>query len=225
VTKSARKTKPKSSKRQTKQTKLDRLLAQGTSIEVDVDGRRAVYFKMPTPELQDELNAALEKKVRKDLKASGFELLHSPRRDHPFHSEILRERIDKLASLLGENYDPALETEKEQKKFAQALRKVEARFSNPSPKETIAAYVAGAVQKNRRVWAKAFEKYRNMLRDVNWWKGTYVYRAIYPEGEPPLPDGPPPKPVYMSKRNPDLVIQLRNFFVDLYVKVGVVVPA
>ena len=102
MTKAAGRRTPKSRKRQSKQTKLDRLLAQGTTIDVDVDGRRAVYFKMPTAELQTELNEALDKSIKKRLKADGFELLHATRREHPFHSDILRERIDTLADLSSE---------------------------------------------------------------------------------------------------------------------------
>jgi hypothetical protein len=222
VTKRTRQAKPKSSKRQTKQNKLDHLLAQGTTIDVDIDGRRGVYFKMPTAELQAELDKELDKSIKKRLKADGFELLHAPRRDHPFHSDLLRKRIDGLVSLLGDSYDPSLETEAEQKKYVRTIRDVEAKFGSRPPKEEVEAYVAKVVQRNRRAWAKGFEKYRNMLRDLSWWKGTYVYRAIYPEDGAPLPDGPPPKPVYVSKQS-EIVFSIQDGFVNLYTRITALV--
>jgi hypothetical protein len=216
--KGTRKAKPESSKKKTKQTKLDRLREQGAWLSKDCG---VCKFMMPTAELQAELDKELDKKIRKDLKNGGYELLHAPRRDHPGHSEILRFRIDDLAAILGDAYDPSLETEAAQKKFVRTIRDVEAKFGKRPPKEEVEAYVATAVQRNRRAWAKAFEKYRNMLRDLSWWKGTYVYRAIFPEGKPPLPDGPPPKPVWVNKQRPDaLVFQLLDGHVSLFTRVA-----
>jgi hypothetical protein len=40
------------------------------------------YLKMPSPELQSALNGELDKKIKKHLKADGFELLHATRREH-----------------------------------------------------------------------------------------------------------------------------------------------
>jgi hypothetical protein len=76
-----------------------------------------------------------------------------------------------------------------------------------------------------RAWARAIGQYREYLRDTRWWKGTYVDRALNPPNGPPLPNKLP-RPVYVSKLNPDLVIELLAEFVNLYTKVAsVVVPA
>jgi hypothetical protein len=202
------------------QTKLDRLLAQGEWIAVEIDGMKVPYLKMPSPELQSALNGELDKKIKKHLKADGFELLHATRREHPFHSDLLRERIDELAALLGGHYDPTLEDEAEREKYAQTLRDIEAKFGGRSCEEQIAAHVARALRENRSAWAKGFNKYRDALRDPLWWKGTYVDRAINPPDGAPLPDGPPPKPVYLNKERPGLVIQLQGSLVHLYTRVA-----
>jgi hypothetical protein len=138
------------------QTKLDRLLAQGEWIAVEIDGMKVPYLKMPSPELQSALNGELDKKIKKHLKADGFELLHATRREHPFHSDLLRERIDELAALLGGYYDPTLEDEAEREKYAQTLRDIEAKFGGSSCEEQIAAHVARALRENPSAWAKGF---------------------------------------------------------------------
>ena len=79
-------------------TKLDRLLDQGKWVASQIDGKNLpCRFLMPSDELQAELEKELEKQIKKDLKAKGYELLHATRRDHPFHSDLLREKVDKLA--------------------------------------------------------------------------------------------------------------------------------
>jgi hypothetical protein len=198
-------------------TKLDRLLAQGRWIEADVNGRKVPYFAMPTADLQRVLNEEFEKKIRKRLKDGGFERICATQREHPGHSELLRERIDKLASFSG-GYDPTLEKEAGRKNYAKTIRAIEAKFGVASPKEIMAEHVEKAIQKNHRAWTAAFNKYRNMLRDLKWWKGTYLYRTIFPENGPPLPDGAPPKPVFVSKHNPNLVLALQDGFVKMWVK-------
>jgi hypothetical protein len=79
-------------------TKLDRLLEQGEWVALPMDGNNPpCRFVMPTEELQSELEKELEKKIRKHLRDGGFERICATRRQHPFHSELLRERIDALA--------------------------------------------------------------------------------------------------------------------------------
>jgi hypothetical protein len=56
----------------TRQNALDRLMAQGRWIDTEIDGNKAPAFVMPTPELQDELDAALDKKIRQRLTKSGL---------------------------------------------------------------------------------------------------------------------------------------------------------
>jgi hypothetical protein len=208
VTNAAEQTAPKSSKRQTKQTKVDHLLAQGTMIEVDVDGRRALYLKMPTPELQDELNTELEKEIKKRFKASGFERVCATRRDHPFHSALLRERIDDLARDI---------TVVDHKSGTWCRLYLAPEEAWKLLTDRHADWHEG-MQAFRAIWAKAYEEYQEMRRSPLYWRGTSSYNTVFPPNGPELPDGPRPKPVYLSKRNPDLVIQLRDNFVDLYTR-------
>jgi hypothetical protein len=79
--------------------KLARLLAQLP------DGRTVPAFVMPSADLQKELDAALDSWIKQHLKANGWELLRATRREHPGHSELVRQRIDALVELLGPNKD------------------------------------------------------------------------------------------------------------------------
>jgi hypothetical protein len=210
----------RSGKRQPKQTKLDLLLAQGTTIEADIDGRRAVYFKMPTAELQTELNEALQKKIKQRLKAGGYERICATRRDHPFHSEFLRERIDHLADLLSGNHQE-FSTEGRAEATRQDLHGLIEETKNhiaPFTEHDIVALVEKGRKDAVRAWASAIGECRAFLRDPTWWKGTYLDRALNPPDGPPLPDTPLPKPVYVSKRNPDLVLALENGFVNMWTR-------
>jgi hypothetical protein len=171
---------------------------------------------MPTAELQAELEKEFDKTIRKQLKAAGFELLHATQRNHPFHSRTLRERIDKLASFFG--CDPSLLEEAGVAKYTRLVRECDRSAGIAYCKEGIARHVANVVRQNRAAWAKGFGKYREFLRDRAWWKGTYVDRALNPTDRPPIPDGPPPKPVYVQK-GAALVLLLHDGAVDFYVRV------
>jgi hypothetical protein len=208
-------------------TKLDQLLVQGEWVAVQIDGHTAPRrFVMPTPELQDELNKELEKRIRQHLKDGGFERICATRREHPFHSDLLRKRIDDLTDMLfhfdtQHPFDKAYLTEEGAEaarlnlyEFAEEMKNSRLPFTKHDADETVKKGVKDA----RRGWAAAFEKYRNMLRDLNWWKGTYLHRAIFPNDGPPLPDGPPPKPVYISKQS-ELVLSFNHGSVDLWVRV------
>jgi hypothetical protein len=201
-------------------SKLERLRSQGQWIEADTNGQKVLYFTLPTPELQADWNAELEKKIRNQLKASGYELLHATRRDHPFHSDILRERIDELAELLGDRHDPMLEDEAEREAYADAIREGEARLGITPCEVRLAVHMDGVLRENRRAWAKGFAKYREYLRDPNWWHGTYVDRAIYPADGQPLPDGPPPKPVFYKKGS-EVVLALHDGIIDFWARLTI----
>jgi hypothetical protein len=57
-----------------------------------------------------------------------------------------------------------------------------------------------------------------MLRDP-YWRSTKAYKAMFPPDGPALPEGSArPKPVYVNKRRPDLVLQLQDGAVNLWVK-------
>jgi len=186
-------------------SKLERLRAQGTWVSVDIgEGQTVPYFALPTPELQSEWNETLESWIKKELKANGSELIHATRREHPFHSDLLRERIDELASVLSPDFNTDLDR--------QAVREIYedlAQHLGPISEE----------KKSRRAWAEAFGKYRQFLRDPNWWSGTYVDRIINPKDGLPLPDGPPPKPVYV-RQNHDVILGLRGNVVELWIRCG-----
>jgi hypothetical protein len=216
----------KSGKRQPKQTKLDRILAQGTTIDVDIDGRRAIFFKMPTAELQTELNEELDKSIKKRLKADGFERICATRREHPLQSELLRVRIDALAF----GFDPRLNSEEG---LADLRKEYDAMIGDPAltfqscpfSQEDADWFLAKHIKDALAAWAAGFENYRDMRKNAWYWRGTKAWDVIFPPDGPTLPDGQPPKPVWLNKQRHELVVQLRNIFVDLYLKVGVVVPA
>ena len=69
-----------------------------------------------------------------------------------------------------------------------------------------------------KAWSGAVGQCRNYLRDPKWWQGTYLDRALNPPDQPPLPNNPLPKPVYVSKRNPELVLALENNFVKMWMR-------
>jgi hypothetical protein len=212
--------------------KLERLTAQGTLIEGEVDGQKVPYFAMPTAELQSDLNDVLEGLIKKQLKKAGWERVCATERRHPFHSELLRERIDELAPLVfvrGESrwhtptYSWEYLTEESAEKARRSLRRYAAstkQHAIPITKEDADYMVDRGIKENRVCWAAAFGKYRQYLRDPVFWKGTYVGRELCPDGQPPIPDGVPPKPVYISKQAPDLVIGLADAFVNLWVRSG-----
>lgn len=209
----------RSGKRHPKQTKLDLLLAQGTTIEADIDGRRAVYFKMPAAELQTELNEELEKKIKKHLKAGGFERVCATRRDHPFHSELLRERIDRLADLSGDHraYSTDTRAEATRQDLLTCIEDTK-HYLMPITEHDIDKLVEQGRKEALRAWAAAVGECRAYLRDPKWWQGTYLDRALNPPDQPPLPNNPLPKPVYVSKRNPELVLALENNFVKMWIR-------
>jgi hypothetical protein len=205
VTNTTKQLAPKSNRRQ---TKLDSLLGQCVPIETDVDGKRAVFLKMPTPQLQDELNKELEKKIKQRLKDGGFERVYATRRDHPFHSALLRERIDALARDI---------TVIDHKRGIWSRLYMAAEEAWKLLTDRHADWPEG-MQAFRAIWAKAYEEFQDMRRNPLYWRGTSSYNTVFPPNGPAVPDGPRPKPVYVSKLNPDLIVQLRDDFVDLYTK-------
>jgi hypothetical protein len=220
VTKGPRRAKPKSSKRQTKQTKVDRLLALGTMIEAEVDGQRAVFLKMPTPELQDELNTELERKIKQRLKSSGFERLCATRREHPFHSHLLRERIDRLADLGSadhRDYSTEARAEATRQDLLGHVEDTKDDDAYPFTLHDIDALEEKGRKETVRAWAFAIGLYREYLRDPKWHKGTYLERTLNPPDGPPLPNKLP-RPVYVSTRNPDLILALANGFVNMWTR-------
>jgi hypothetical protein len=210
--------------------RLSRLLAQGTWIEGEIDGQRIPYLAMPTTELRDELDEALESTIKRQLNKSGWERVCATERRHPFHSDVLRERMDALAQLVfvrgrhaGEalKFDPRLATEELAEKERRSLKRYAAETKSdtiPFTKRDADIIVDRAIQDNKVCWSAAVGKYRSYLSDPAFWKGTYVGRTLFPAGQPEIPDGPLPKPVYLSRSVPDMVIALANGFVNLWVR-------
>lgn len=189
-------------------TKLDRLLEQGQWIVADIDGQKLPYLKMPSAELQSELNEELEKKIKQRLKADGFELVHATRREHPFHSDTLRERIDKLARDIT---------------VIDHKRGTWSRLYLPPEKtwklltERHADWPEG-MQAFRAIWAKAYEEFQDMRRNTLYWRGTSSYNTVFPPNGPALPDGPRPKPVFF-KQGSETVLSVLDGFVNLYARI------
>lgn len=194
-------------------SKLDRLLSQGRWEEIELaNGAKVPTLVMPTPELQAELNDALNAAHRKRLKSSGWRRIYATERDHPFHSELLRERIDRLAYMLADDYDPTFYDDKVRDSYWETLS------AHGESDVAIAHHIAQLQQTYRRGWAKAFGKYRDMLREPNYWRGTHLYKIVFPPDGPPLPDGPPPKPVHVKKKR-DLVLSLNDGAINLWCRV------
>jgi hypothetical protein len=87
----------------------------------------------------------------------GHVLVRSNEREHPGHSEILRERLDALARYLGHgNYEPS-------SKDARRLRRA------------------------RRLWARAYSNYCAMLSDPVWWRtnARNQYPIVFPADDIP----------------------------------------
>jgi hypothetical protein len=209
------------------QTKVDRLLAQGRLIEVDRDGRKVPCLKMPTPELQEELQNALEKSIKKHLKETGFERICATQRQHPFHSAILRERVDTLMETWGRKaYRTPEGIEAERQDLYEYARETQQQY--PAPEDAWKRFterdadeiIAEGIKENsdRVLWAKAYEFSREILHDP-YWRSTKAYKVMLPPDGPSLPEGSNrPKPVYINKQRPDLVIQLRDSFVNLWIR-------
>jgi hypothetical protein len=208
-----------------RQTKVDRLLAQGRLIEVDRDGRKVPCLKMPTPELQN----ALEKSIKKHLKETGFERICATQRQHPFHSAILRERVDTLMETWGRKaYRTPEGIEAERQDLYEYARETQQQY--PAPEDAWKRFterdadeiIAEGIKENsdRVLWAKAYEFSREILHDP-YWRSTKAYKVLMPPDGPSLPEGSNrPKPVYINKQRPEIVIQLRDEFVKLYARVS-----
>ena len=182
-----------------------------------------------------EFDEALESWIKKELKAHGYERICATRREHPFHSELLRERIDELATSeyifldRGPYYfDPKWNdpqyieaTRRDLYKLVgdpdmvirDGARGIEVPFTQYDADQIIEDYV----KTFRAYWAAAFGKYRDMLRDPDFWRGAKMYKLVFPPDGPSLPDGPPPKPVFVSRQN-DIVLALQDGSVDLWIK-------
>lgn len=209
-------------------TKLERLREQGTWSELELpDGRKVPSFVLPTPELQVAFDKELEKKLSRELKAAGFERLCATHRNHPFHSELLRERIDKLAPYVHVSrnrkaltFSKDCVTPESAEKARRSLKRYAATTKNdrcPLTKREVDIIIDEAIQETKVVWSAAFNKYRELLNDPRFWKNTYVDRIINPKDGPPLPDGPPPKPVFTNEPR-DRVVMIEDGWVSLFFK-------
>jgi hypothetical protein len=223
MTNSAEQPAPKSKR----MTKLDRLRAQGHWDEIHLEGKKVPHFAMPTAELQTELNEELEKKIRKRLRDDGFERICATRREHPFHSNLFRERMDDLVGDHGSAYKTEESTERARQETYTDIEKLaalKAASGTPYDVEAEKHKWDEHVERGRKDYVKRYaegvETYRSMLREPLMWRGTRRYLIMFPPNGPALPNEPLPKPVYISKQSPDRVIQLQDGFVNLYAKVG-----
>jgi hypothetical protein len=201
---------------------LERLRAQGHLIEVEIgDGQKVPYFKMPTAELQTEFNKDLDKKIRKDLKAAGYELIYANRRDHPLHSEILRDRIDCMT--LHRDYRNKEAIKKTRRALNEYAREARTRYPaddyHQLTKHDIDADIESGIKRLYAEWPRAYDIYRDMKRDEQYWRNTRSYKNIMsPTDGPPIPDETFPKPVYVNKDKPDIFLAVRNGLVDLWTR-------
>jgi hypothetical protein len=208
-------------------TKLDRLLAQGEWVALPMDGDNPpCRFVMPTPELQEELDDALAKRIRKHLKDGGFERICATRREHPFHNPLFIERMDELVGDCGSAFTTEESTEQaRQESYADIEKLAVLKAASGTPYDVDAGkrkwdeYVERGRKDYIKRYAEGVETYRSMLREPLMWRGTRRYHIMFPPNGPALPNEPPPKPVYVSKQSPDRVVQLQDGFVNLYARV------
>jgi hypothetical protein len=202
------KAKPKS-KRQTKQTKLDRLVAQGRWIVGELDGQKLPYFAMPSAELQRALHEELEKKIKKDLKADGFELLHATRRNHPAHSAALLKRVDKLASNITVTDPKSGVWSRLYLSPKEAWKQLTERHSDWP--EGMRAF--------QLIWAQAYNEFQELRRDELYWRGTSRYNAVFPQDGPSASEFARPKPIFF-KDGSEIAMSVADGFVKLYARVA-----
>jgi hypothetical protein len=147
-------------------------------------------------------------------------LLHATRRDHPFYTAVLRDRIDDLASVVADfNKEYATDESIEATRLdLYGLIEDTKNYRVPFTEHDIEQMVEKGVKEARIAWASAVSKVRDYLRDPKWWKGTYLDRILNPAGGPPLPAKPLPKPVYVSKQS-EIVLSLEDGFVNLYARI------
>lgn len=168
---------------------------------------------MSTDELDPKQQKKLEAKIRKRLNDSGWRRVGAPQRDHPFHSALLRNRVDEAAKAVDATFDASLFDPAGREEFTAVWQESE----RPRDDEGVARWVESLVERYRRAWSKAFEWYRDVRKNPNYWRNSFMLEWFYPPKGPPLPDGPPPPPVYI-RRPTDMVISLRDGAVDLWVK-------
>jgi hypothetical protein len=208
-------------------TKLDRLMEQGRWTTTKRGGQKVPHFKMPTPELQDELEAELEKKIKKDLRDGGWDWICATKREHPFHNALFIERMDRLVGVSGSAFKSDESTQATlQRDYADIEKLAAMKAASGQPYDVEAARRESEEHAERvrkdyiKRYAEGVNTYRAMLREPLMWRGTTRYYTMFPPDGPTLPDEPLPKPVYVNKARPDLVIQLLDANVNLYTQVA-----
>ncbi len=150
-------------------TKLERLLAQGTWLACEIDGQNVPYFKMPDATLQKELQSALDAYIKKTLKAGGWRKVHATEYEHPFYSDLIRERMNELAELMSVpkrkghyydccRFDPELLTEEGAAKAVRRERRNKMKIGNEvftTSKAQAEAYIAKDTKEAKACWAAA----------------------------------------------------------------------
>ncbi len=208
------------SSRAKRATKLDRLLAQGKLVEAEIDGQRVSHFAMPTPALQSELDEALEKQIKKQLKSAGWKRRCATNRDHPFYSPLLIERMDKLVEAISWSVDLDCLTEEGAAKAYRSTRRRTYELGGEvikTSKEQAEATVDRWIKKAKAAWAEAVSEWRSMIADPAFHQGTYVQKILCPDGAPRFTDKPPPQ--VFVKQGHDLVLSLaRKGWVNLWVR-------
>jgi hypothetical protein len=208
-------------------TKRDRLREQGRWTTTKRGGQKLPHFKMPTPELQAELNEELDKTIKKRLKAAGYERICATRREHPLHSSLFIRRMDQLVGGWGSAYKTEESTQATlQRDYAdiEKLAAMKAASGTPYDVEAARRESEERAERGRKDYIKRYAEgvntYRAMLREPLMWRGTTRYYTMFPPDGPALPDEPLPKPVYVNRERPDLVIQLLDANMNLYTQVA-----
>jgi hypothetical protein len=90
--------------------------------------------------------------------------------------------------------------------------------SHPFTQDDANALLKKHIKDAQAAWASGFEDYRDMRKNAWYWRGTKAYDTVFPPHGPALPDGPPPKPVYVNKERTDVVFALEDGCVHMWMK-------
>ena len=170
--------------------KLEGLLAQGAWTTRKVGRRKVPHFAMPTPELQRELDEALETAIKKGLKKSGWKRVCATQREFPLHSALLVDRIDHLTGFRGGQYlteEGAEATRQREYVDIEKYATHRPAYDVDAAKKDTDIQIERTRKNHIKHWSKQYGNFRNMLENPLMWRATRRYRIMFPPNGPELP--------------------------------------
>jgi hypothetical protein len=166
-----------------------------------------------------------EERITGCLLAAGFRCITVDNRSHPFHSPMLRERLDKLAHYISfGQFDAACFTDEGARIQARAALREWYWFDQTlialwSDKQ-IDDLAEELQERSRRCWSTAYGKYRGMVDNPAKRKRAFRQSEIlFPTNAPPVPDGPQPDAVYVNKAG-DRALTVKAGNVEIWFRVS-----